>query len=817
MIRSVTSCLAATALLATSLAAAAQTAPAASTEGASQAAPAAPNLSLSAGERTNVRLSYAFSAGNGGDALTSAAELRQTFDEVLSRIAAMTPGDKDYFDAVRQATRAGYIYAWGLYDDQQVAEGDKTSDRFYALLKPYDTDKPPAALAYPLAQYHWLKSRRLSDAGDFDGSSRESDRVFALTRDLDVYPGDYVPLAQLQYRTLWDRTTDKDYSARHAQACALAQSINEVRSDEDTVELLAACDLDHAGSATLANRLDDAQTAIDSARKRLTDLINHPIGQVSIGFKLRLVDVELAAESLAVTRKDDVERVRRQLAAANSLIDTLKDQAYAQTSTNQIGSFYQEIKDTDLSVLPEYADKAKRDAAYLDLYSRLAAAVERSRTAYPKSVSFGVVAAESLARVAMLKLAAGDLAGADAASAKAEDVINQAGLIAQLHTVTEGADSECLVHDRRIQVLIARDRPQEALAAFRTFDATCGDFVRRYPWEFYGRQYAVNTTRRLGTYLHHRRQYADALPLLLYASSWGYDDASFYLADMYRMGHGVAADPARSEAFQDLARKQSLKVFSVATDFGSIRFPFTVYVEQYGEGPRCVAQAAALDPARHCAGFDGIDDQVVWVKELRGGIVLPDAVALYRKLDKAAQDRGVSFPEFAVASLNGAPDQAKVRPADAPPGPPPKSAAPPIVTRTALAAVQEAAKDKALIWPTRVVPFAPGKACFAWLVNVTPEFRTIDVRETYQMPAAKPGRADPNHPASVSADGKQVTAHLDLSLENGVLSHALCPEKTDPLGVYHLQIFAGEKSLLSVEFELVPPADTAPPKSAGPL
>jgi len=85
---------------------------------------------------------------------------------------------------------------------------------------------------------------------------------------------------------------------------------------------------------------------------------------------------------------------------------------------------------------------------------------------------------------------------------------------------------------------------------------------------------------------------------------------------------------------ESLATKQGTIRFTISADFAGIKSDFNFYVREW--------------PAEY--PFLGIDDQVRWLKEARGGTI-PDAIAdKFRKLHKTARETNASFPELARGS-----------------------------------------------------------------------------------------------------------------------------------------------------------------------
>ena len=591
-----------------------------------------------------------------GDAARSLQELSQAYAQAMQVVQSTPTGTQEFFEAVRQAEGAGRRYAWSLADDQQLDAAERIYRDLMAVLEPYDVVKPPPALVSPISGTYWLGARLASDRGDADLDRRLKERAGALTEDFDVYDGDYVTLARrrasfLRYGTDLD---PEIWKKRKEEACNLVIDIEKVRPDTRSLMDLVQCDIDKFWNLRKEKKFVEARQQLDFARGRIQEKIDAEGEFTPIAARFLLVDVELALKALAGAMDNDEEFARRQLTATDLLVASLKGRAYAQKNTREIINVYAEIRDVDFSQLPELKSKADRDAANMAHNLRIADAVETSRKAFPKLVGYAVAYGESLARVATLQLDAGNQSEADANSAHAERAMDDANLIAGLREMDEIAESECLARNRRVRVLIALDRTDDALAAFRKFDETCGDWVRKYPWEFYARVYATEINTRLGNHLRLKGRVADALPLLTYASNWGVKEASEGLAAVYGDPASPLADLEKAKRVGALAMGQNMKRFTVPTDFGGKKYPFHVYVVDHGDGPLCKSQAEPLDPTEPCVGYAGIDDQVLWVRELRGGKIPDDVVDSFQKLYTIAKENNVSFTELTVYALGAA-------------------------------------------------------------------------------------------------------------------------------------------------------------------
>jgi YHS domain-containing protein len=113
---------------------------------------------------------------------------------------------------------------------------------------------------------------------------------------------------------------------------------------------------------------------------------------------------------------------------------------------------------------------------------------------------------------------------------------------------------------------------------------------------------------------------------------------------MHREGLGVARDKVKATALDTLAAKQTTKRFTVPSDFNGVKYPFYVYVMEWPADYK-------FSDGRP---IEGIDDQITWLKEARGGTVASDVAESFRKLQRIARQNNVSFPDLAVYALGEA-------------------------------------------------------------------------------------------------------------------------------------------------------------------
>lgn len=104
------------------------------------------------------------------------------------------------------------------------------------------------------------------------------------------------------------------------------------------------------------------------------------------------------------------------------------------------------------------------------------------------------------------------------------------------------------------------------------------------------------------------------------------------------------------------------------------------------------------------------------------------------------------------------------------------------------------------------IPNLPDKACFGWVVKVTPSDKLFKITEIFTLPGAPKewGGVDQNtySPTKTSADGKIATTARFMSLKSGVLENSWCLSNGDESGMHHIVVLNGQQVLAEFEFEV---------------
>jgi TPR repeat protein len=219
---------------------------------------------------------------------------------------------------------------------------------------------------------------------------------------------------------------------------------------------------------------------------------------------------------------------------------------------------------------------------------------------------------------------------------KAVDDFEQAGAIEDLSVFSEGFSAYCHALASRLGLYANASKADLIVADMHKINNSCVPALDKYPWDVYLRWAIIGANNFAGQGLAGMGHYEDALPYLQYGSHWVNVESSKTLARLYREGLGVQKDLKKANELEVKAQNQKgMKRFTIPCDFGGQKAPFAFYVLDW--------------PADY--PFEGIDDQVQWLKVARSGVAPQDAVEAFRAVWKIAKEKNVSFKDLAVSAL----------------------------------------------------------------------------------------------------------------------------------------------------------------------
>ncbi len=161
--------------------------------------------------------------------------------------------------------------------------------------------------------------------------------------------------------------------------------------------------------------------------------------------------------------------------------------------------------------------------------------------------------------------------------------------------------------------------------------------IKEYRFDYYLIQTIAAASDVYGDYLFKQNRYSEALQPLKLASFEGIKRSTENLAEIYSEGLYVQRDSHLADSLNNLAQKQSLKIFTIQCDFGRInKESFDFYVREVSRD----------------YPYKGIEDQVEWLLEARGGKVPDNVRNSFIKLQEIAWENDVSFPDLCSYAMD---------------------------------------------------------------------------------------------------------------------------------------------------------------------
>lgn len=583
---------------------------------------------------------------NGGGTCESRSIYKTNFLSAANKAEQTIAGSPEHLEWTNRAVEAGYCLVWDLLDKRASDEADQAMLRMQAWLKPYDKPVPVATARLSLARYAWLRSRIAQESGNVAVDDAQTDRVLSLTTDREAYLPDWAPLSKMRIVALWKWKTIEEREKRQAEACRIAREFEDLQAGSLTRRTIECIGLEAEAALNQGNE----EQLVDAVKRAKAQYASSP----SIAHALAAMSVRIFEADLA-NKKGDLERASRiQIEMLEELPDIFENKSYFQQTTTELFDVYTRFSCECINNLPEYSDYERRYRKTAEIYSKISDALQASIADYPLNLSYASVAADSASIAAN---ALGKVENWQAAAVYAERaaaISSKANILGRIEEFSEQGAIACKAYGKALEVQVGLNSISGATALNASLDTNCGQWLQRFPWDFYARSHFISAKTKVGIFFADKGNYGDALPILQYASLWGVKEATKYLAKLYGDVSNPFSDPTNAEKAAELETRQGMKRFTVPTSFRGVKYPFNVYITEYGDAPRCPSDRALRPDEANCVGFIGINDQVTWVKEARGGIVPPDVVGSFDKLYKIAEDNNVSFPELCVYALGAA-------------------------------------------------------------------------------------------------------------------------------------------------------------------
>ncbi len=201
----------------------------------------------------------------------------------------------------------------------------------------------------------------------------------------------------------------------------------------------------------------------------------------------------------------------------------------------------------------------------------------------------------------------------------------------------DGIESACLVLSTAAESKESANEPDEAIRLYKLILKLAEPALEKAPWHWYLR------TRVFGSYTQLSEIYRgqkdpknEVLALRGTLRTW-YETYSPVRADKFlEPDRPLDANEARLIREEIDARGGSMKRFTVPCDFSGTKYPFHVYVTD-------------LKWPKH-----PLEDQALWLKNVRGGVIPEEVMVSFGKLHKIAYENNVSLGNLCVYALGTA-------------------------------------------------------------------------------------------------------------------------------------------------------------------
>lgn len=199
----------------------------------------------------------------------------------------------------------------------------------------------------------------------------------------------------------------------------------------------------------------------------------------------------------------------------------------------------------------------------------------------------------------------------------------------------EKYDKYCSIYDNLLKINIKENKLPDAKKNYSKINELFGPYYENFKFDFYLGQHFWGSAMRYGKFLFDQGLIKEALPVLEYASKNGIGESTAILANLYRRGTEVQKNITLADSLEKYSKFQTMKKFTIPCDFGGKKAPFDVYVRELHKE----------------YAYKGIEDQVTWLWEARGGKVPDDVRSSFIRLQDLANKYNVSFPELCIEAL----------------------------------------------------------------------------------------------------------------------------------------------------------------------
>lgn len=580
--------------------------------------------------RDDYRRGLAFETiGDAKQALTSyAAAYEESRKDISGKISSKQP--------VLESLQVGFInagcrYAWFLFDIGEDQEGGEVLEEMRNLVGHYNAEAASKELLIAHSKLENLESRYATDHKQPDLEKQHAAAALNLAKRATALSGSKTDLSTasftfITYRNRARLAEGAEKDKLMAQACELADRLmDEDPRNSVSINARYDCLLDQARAARRKGKYDEAAEKIGTAEETVEGGLR--TDSRDLGLLLSMATLENFLADLAWDQHKDSVRFAYAIEAKDYIVRALSGRTLFQSTTSEMKDLYDGCcKNLDPQDFPSPAIELK---FYKDIAEALAPTLE----AFPKAPSFAYVAADASARMAkVVKSDARRNKETEDHISRALEWFDKVGPLHNLSSYSEDFTAYCSIYNERARLYAADGRVDLMLRDIKKMKELCTPALNKYPWDIYLRDQILDNAEIAGRGLFDSQRYKEALPYLEFASHWGKRESSRLLGRMYRDGLGVTWNEEKANEFEALAVGQLLTRFTPEADFGGVKSAFNVYIRDW--------------PPEY--PYEGIDDQVIWLKEARNGTFTQPTIDYFHKLTKLAHDNKMTLRGLAA-------------------------------------------------------------------------------------------------------------------------------------------------------------------------
>jgi tetratricopeptide (TPR) repeat protein len=587
-----------------------------------------------------------------GDARQALVSYTMAYNEGRQAISDKLSDGKSIPEALQVAfIKGGCRYVWYLFDIGEDKKGGEVLQEMRNIIGRFSTQTPSSHLLIALSQFENVEARYYADHKQRDQGKRHASEALGFARraivlatgnpDVDTKAFEFTV-----YRNRANYAIGAEKENLLARACKLADNLMaESPLDARSIKARIDCLQDRAANARRKGQSDEAAKNTEMAEQEaLRGLKVDPRNQALL---LSMASLENYLANLAWDNNNDGVRLAHATAAKDYIVRALSGRTLFQSNTSEIKNLYDSCcKTLDSGKFPD-------PSIELGYYKDIVESVTPTLDAFPKAPSFAYVAAEASVRMAdVVKDDVKRRTEAEEYLSKAIDWFDTSGAVRDLSVYSEDFSAYCATYRERAKLYGLSGHVDLMLRDIKKMTDVCRPILNKYPWDIYLRDSFLESANLAGAALVIAHRNKEAIPFLEYGSHWGMGGSSKLLAVMYKEGLGVEKDERKAKELETLASTQKFKRLTLTADFGGVKAPVNIYVQDW--------------PAEY--PYAGIDDQVIWLKEARGGTFTPETIEAFHTLYKLAHDKKVSFRELTEYAMNpasntktGPNDQAKAQ------------------------------------------------------------------------------------------------------------------------------------------------------------